>query len=50
MWKPKAQFSLHKRPTKRKNRFIYYVKFQNPKGCSGIRTVATTSDTYTRSD
>ncbi len=32
MVKPKAPFSLHKRPTRRKNRFIYYVQFRDQEG------------------
>ena len=32
MVKPKAPFSVHSRPTKHKNRFIYYVQFRDRDG------------------
>ena len=32
MEKPKSPFSLRKRPTKHKNRFIYYVQFRDRDG------------------
>ncbi|HEB09802.1 MAG TPA: site-specific integrase, partial [Spirochaetales bacterium] len=32
MEKPKAPYSLHKRPTKNKNRYIYYVQFRDQDG------------------